>query len=89
MKALFLAIVTESCVSGADLSALLEARVFLFYVFYVAGYFFDEGHKALITCCECGVVQHQLLEHGCFIHRGGGKVIEVTFKGFDSDIFLL
>ena len=89
MKALFLAIVAEGCAMVSDLPALLEARVFLFYIFYVSDYFFDEGHKALITCSERGVVQHQLLEHGFFIHCGGDKVIEVPFKSLDADTFLL
>ena len=44
---------------------------------------FDEVHKDLITCCERVVVQHHLLEHGFFIHRGGGEGIEVPFKGLD------
>ena len=44
---------------------------------------------ALVTCCDGVVVQHQLLEHRFFIHRGGGEVIELPFKGLDADIFLL
>ena len=89
MAALLLAIGAEGFVSGADLSALLEARYFLFLVLHVTGYSFDKGHKALVTCCESGVVQQQLLEHGFFVHRSGGKVIEVPFRGLDSDFCLL
>ena len=88
MEALLIVICAEGCVYCADLYPLHEARDFLLLVLRITGQFFEKGHKALVACCESGVVQHQLLEHGFFVHRSGDEVIEVPFLGLDSYLFL-
>ena len=61
MVAFFLAMVAEGCAPAYDLSALLEALVVSFKVFYVPSSFFNQGHESLIASGWRGVVYHQLL----------------------------